>query len=209
LDVPLPEDGWPLISASSIPYTATSQLPKEADKADMAKVRDDFVRSATMAAEAGFDAIELHFAQGYLLGSFLSPLTNRRGDEYGGSLENRMRFPLEIFDAVRRVWPNEKPVCVAVSATDWAKGGFEPEDAVMFARTLKERGCDCVEVLAGQTTLDSKPIYGTGFLTIFSDQLRNEAHIATMAAGHLTTTDQVNTIIAAGRADLCIMDLAL
>ena len=209
LDVPLLEDSWPLISASAIPYTAASQIPKEANKADMAKVRDDFVRAATMAVEAGFDAIELHCAQGYLLGSFLSPLTNQRGDEYGGSLENRMRFPLEIFDAVRGAWPKEKPLSVAISATDWAKGGFEPEDAVMFARVLKEHGCDWVEVLAGQTTVDSKPVYGVGFLTMFSDQIRNEAHIATMIAGHLTTTDQVNTIIAAGRADLCIMDLAV
>ena len=209
LDVPLQEEAWPLISASAIPYTATSQIPKEASAADLAKVREDFVRAAKMADEAEFDAIELHFAHGYLLGSFLSPLTNRRGDLYGGSLENRMRFPLEIFDAVRSAWPEEKPICVAVSASDWADGGFTAEDAVIFAGALKELGCDWVEVLAGQTTVDSKPDYGPGFLTTFSDQIRNEAHIATMAAGHLTTTDQVNTIITAGRADLCIMDLPI
>jgi anthraniloyl-CoA monooxygenase len=209
IDVPLTEKQWPLLSASAIPYTAMSQVPKEASTDDMAKVREDFVRAATMAAEAGFDAIELHCAQGYLLGSFLSPLTNRRGDVYGGALENRMRFPLEIFDAVRSAWPEEKPVCVAVPVTDWATGGFEAEDATIFAGALKELGCDWVEILAGQTTVDSKPVYAPGFLTTFSDQIRNEAHIATMAAGHLTTTDQVNTIIAAGRADLCIMDLAI
>jgi anthraniloyl-CoA monooxygenase len=151
--------------------------------------------------------LQLHCAHGYLLGSFLSPLTNRRSDEYGGSLENRMRFPLEIIDAVRAEWPNDKALSVAISATDWVKGGFEVDDAVVVARVLKEHGCDLLTVLAGQTTSDAKPVYGPGFLTSISDRVRNEARVPTMTAGHLTTTDQVNTIIAAGRADLCIMDI--
>ena len=207
LDRPLKENGWPLISASPIPYHPVSQVPKEADQSDMKKIRDEFVLAARMAHEAGFDMLQLHCAHGYLLGSFLSPLTNRRSDEYGGSLENRMRFPLEIIDAVRAEWPNDKALSVAISATDWVKGGFEVEDAVVVARVLKEHGCDLLTVLAGQTTSDAKPVYGPGFLTSISDRVRNEARVPTMTAGHLTTTDQVNTIIAAGRADLCIMDI--
>ena len=173
----------------------------------MAKVRQDFARAAQRGLEAGFDLLQLHFAQGYLLASFLSPLTNRRTDDYGGSLENRMRFPLEIFDDVRAVWPQERPISVAISATDWAKGGMAGADAVEIACVLKEHGCDLVTVLGGQTTVDAEPSYGPGFLTSFSDRVRNEARIATMVAGQLTSTDQVNTIIPAGRADLCIMDL--
>ncbi|MBI4481081.1 MAG: FAD-dependent monooxygenase [Acidobacteria bacterium] len=209
LDRPLREGNWPLLSASAIPYSPASQTPKAMDAADMAKVRQDFARAAQRGLEAGFDLLQLHFAQGYLLASFLSPLTNRRTDDYGGSLENRMRFPLEILDDVRAVWPQERPISVAISATDWAKGGMGGADAVEIARALKEHGCDLVTVLAGQTTVDAEPSYGPGFLTSFSDRVRNEARIATMVAGQLTSTDQVNTIIPAGRADLCIMDLPL
>ncbi|MBI2817221.1 MAG: FAD-dependent monooxygenase [Acidobacteria bacterium] len=207
LDRPLRDGNWPLLAASAIPYTPGSQIPKEMETADMLKVRDDFARAAAMADEAGFDLLQLHFAHGYLLASFLSPLTNKRSDNYGGSLENRMRFPLEVFDAVRRVWPEEKPIAVAISATDWVKGGFEVQDAVSVARVLQEHGCDLLTVLAGQTTPASSAAYGPGFLTMLSDWVRNEAQIPTMTAGHLTTTDQVNTIITASRADLCIMDL--
>jgi len=207
LDRPLREGNWPLLSASAIPYSPASQTPKATDAADMAKVRQDFARAAQRGLEAGFDLLQLHFAQGYLLASFLSPLTNRRTDDYGGSLENRLRFPLEIFDDVRAVWPQERLVSVAISATDWAKGGMEGADAVEIACVLKEHGCDLVTVLGGQTTVDAEPSYGPGFLTSFSDRVRNEARIATMVAGQLTSTDQVNTIVPAGRADLCIMDL--
>ncbi|MCZ6491797.1 MAG: FAD-dependent monooxygenase [Acidobacteria bacterium] len=206
LDRPLRDGNWPLFSASPLPYTPLSQLPKEMDAADREKVRKDFIQAAEMADQAGFDMIQLHFAHGYLLASFLSPLTNQRSDGYGGSLDNRMRFPLEVFDAVRAVWPETKPIAVAISATDWSKGGTELQDAVVIARMLQARGCDLVTVLAGQTTIQAEPAYGPCFLTRFSDRVRNEARIATMVAGHITTADQINTILAAGRADLCIID---
>ncbi len=207
LDRPLREGNWPLISASPIPYTSWSQVPKEMDRADMERVCLDFVHAAQMAQEAGFDLLQLHFAHGYLLASFLSPLTNLHCDEYGGDLERRMRFPLEVFDAVRAVWPEHKPISVALSVNDYTKGGFTLEDAVVVARTFKVHGCDLIGILAGQTTPDSEPAYGRGFLTLFSDRVRNEAGIPTIVGGYLTTSDEVNTILAAGRADLCIMDL--
>lgn len=206
LDRPLREGNWPLLSASPLPYTPHSQVPKEMDRADMDKVRDEFVRAAGMADEAGFDLLQLHFAHGYLLASFISPLTNIRGDDYGGTLENRLRFPLEVFDAVRAVWPGHKPISVALSASDWVDGGFDVDDAVVVATMLKERGCDLVMTFAGQTTIDSHPSYDRGFLTALSDRVRNEAGVPTMTAGNITTVGQVNTILAAGRADLCIMD---
>jgi len=205
LDRPLREGNWPLLSASPIPYTPQSQVPKEMELADMERVRDDFVRAAQMAQEADFDLLQLNFAHGYLLASFLSPLTNQRSDEYGGDLEQRMRFPLEVFNAVCAVWPKEKPISVALSATDCVKGGFDIEDAVVVARALKAHGCDIIQVLAGQTTVDGEPAYGRGFLTPFSDRIRNEAGVPTMVGGYLTTSNEVNTILAAGRADLCIM----
>jgi len=206
LDRPLREGNWPLLAASPLPYTPQSQVPRQMDSADMEQVRNDFVRAAQIAQEAGFDMLQLHFAHGYLLASFLSPLTNLRCDEYGGDLEHRMRFPLEVFDAVRASWPQDKPISVALSATDCVKGGFAVEDGVTVARKLKEHGCDMIEVLAGQTTLDAEPAYGRGFLTAFSDRLRNEAAIPTIAGGYLTTSDEINTILAAGRADLCIIE---
>jgi anthraniloyl-CoA monooxygenase len=207
LDRPLRQGNWPLLSASAIPYTRRSRTPREMDAAAMAQVRQDFVHAAGQAREAGMDLLELHFAQGYLLASFLSPLTNRREDDYGGSLEHRMRYPLEVLDAVRAVWPEERPLSAALSVTDWAPGGVEVEDAVRMATVLREHGCDLITVLAGQTVLEQQPQYGPGFLTSYSDQVRNEARIATLVVGHLTTTDQINTIIAAGRADLCLMDV--
>ena len=206
LDRPLHEGSWPLLSASPIPYVPGGQVPKEMDRADMESVCEAFVRATRMADEAGFDLVQLFFAHGYLVASFISPLTNRRRDAYGGSLENRMRFPLEILDAVRAVWPAAKPLSVAISATDWQKGGSDLEEAVVVAGMLKEHGCDLVEVLAGQTTLEAEPVYGPYVLTSFSDRIRNEAHVPTLTGGYLTTTDEINTILAAGRGDLCILE---
>jgi anthraniloyl-CoA monooxygenase len=158
-----------------------------------------------MAHEAGFDFLQLHCAQGYLLASFLSPLTNPRADEYGGDLTARMRFPLEVFEAVRATWPEGKPLAVAINASDLARGGSSVEDAVAFAFALKERRYDLVEVLVGQTVPQGEPAYGRGFLTHYSDRIRNEAGIATMVGGYITTSNEANTILAAGRADLCIL----
>jgi anthraniloyl-CoA monooxygenase len=206
LDRPLREGNWSLLSASPISYTPQSQIPREMDRIDMDRVRDDFVCAAQLAQEADFDLLQLNFAQGYLLASFISPLTNLRGDEYGGELDYRMRFPLEVFDAVRAAWPQEKPISVAICATDYVKGGFEIDDAVSVVRILKAHGCDIIAVLAGQTTIEGEPAYGRGFLTPLSDRIRNEAGIPTMVGGYLTTSNEVNTVLAAGRADLCIMD---
>lgn len=206
LDRPLRQGNWPLISASPLPYTPASQTPKEMDRADMEQVRDQFACAAKMAQQAGFDLLHLHFAQGYLLASFISPLTNLRRDDYGGSLENRLRYPLEVFDAVRAVWPAGKPLSVAICATDWVEGGLEVGEAVLVAEMFKSHGCDLIQVLAGQTTPEAKPVYSSGFLVPISDWLRNNANMPTMISGDITTTDQVNTILAAGRADLCVMD---
>jgi anthraniloyl-CoA monooxygenase len=174
-------------------------------RADMDAVRDDFARAARMADEAGFDLIEIHFAHGYLLATFLSPLTNRRRDEYGGGLASRLRYPLEVFDAVRAVWPAAKPISVRISATDWMEGGATPEDAVETARALKAHGCDIVDVSAGQTVPDAKPVYGRLFQTPFSDRIRHEADIPTMTVGAVASYADVNSILAAGRADLCVL----
>ena len=208
LDRPLRHDSWPLLSASPLPYTTQQQTPRAMNRDDMERVRDDFARAAQMAREAGFDLLHLHLAQGYLLASFLSPLSNQRDDEYGGTLENRLRFPLEVFDAVRAAWSpkGEKPLAVALSVSDCVKGGFGVDDAMTVALALKEHGCDMIEALAGQTIPDAEPAYGRGFLTALSDQVRNEAGIPTLVGGYLTTSNEVNTIIAAGRADLCIME---
>jgi len=205
IDVPLEEGNWPILSASAIPYLPQSQVPKAMDRDDMDAVRDDFARAARMAVEAGFDMLELHLAHGYLLASFLSPLTNVRRDEYGGPLENRMRFPLEVFDAVRAAWPEERPISARISAHDWAPGGLLPEDAVEVARLLRAHGCDAVDVSSGMTVADDAPVYGRLFQTPFSDRIRNEAGIPTMAVGAITSWDEVNTILLAGRADLCVL----
>lgn len=206
LDRPLAKDAWPLLSASPIPYSREAQIPKEMDGDDMNLVRDEFSQAARMANDAGFDMLDVYFGHGYLLGSFISPLTNRRRDEYGGSVEDRMRFPLEVLDAVRAEWPADKPLVVSISATDWARGGSTPEDAVAIAQMLKEHGCDVVEVLAGQTVLNDSPSYGTYFLTDLSDLLRNLANVRTMTRGRITKSDEANSILAAGRGDLVIMD---
>jgi len=205
LDRPLRQGGWPLVSASALPYTPRSQLPRAMDRPEMDKVRDSFVASARMADEAGFDLLQLHFAQGYLLAAFLSTLTNLREDEYGGSLEKRARFPLEVYDAVREVWPSGKPISVALTADDYARGGATVEDAIHLACMLKERGCDLIAVHASQTTPDAEQPYAKGFLTPLSDRIRNEARVFTMVGGYLTNSNEVNTILAAGRADLCII----
>ena len=205
MDEPLPEGNWPIISASPLPYYPHSQVPKEMTRADMDEVKRDFVRAAELTNEAGFDLLELHFAHGYLLASFISPLTNKRTDKYGGSLENRMRFPLELFDAVRAVWPSHKPMSVRISAVDWAPGGMQPADAVEVARLLKAHHCDITDVSAGQTVADAKPQYGRQFQTPFADRIRHEVGIATMAVGNISSYQDVNTILAAGRADLCVL----
>ncbi len=205
IDEPLPDGNWPLISASAIPYHPYSQVPKAMDRRDMDMVRDQFVRAARMAAEAGFDMLELHFAHGYLLASFISPLTNIRTDGYGGSLANRMRYPLEVFDAVRAVWPEREPMSVKISATDWAEGGLTAEDAVGVARWLREHGCDIVTVSTGQTVPDQTPVYGRLYQTPFSDRIRYEAGIPTMTVGNIASYDDVNSILTAGRADLCVL----
>ena len=205
IDEPLPDGNWPLMSASALPFLPQSQVPRAMHRRDMDGVREDFVRAARMADEAGFDLLELHFAHGYLLASFLSPLTNQRRDEYGGVLANRARYPLEVFSAVRAVWPARKPMSVRISATDWAPGGFMPDDAVELARMLKACGCDIVDVSAGQTVPDAPPVYGRLYQTPFSDRVRQEAGIPTMTVGAIATYADVNSIIAAGRADLCVL----
>jgi anthraniloyl-CoA monooxygenase len=203
---PLEEGAWPILSASSIRFTPASQLPKEMDRADMDKVRDDFVRSASMAAKAGFDMIEFHAAHGYLLSSFISPVSNIRTDEYGGSVENRMRFPLEVLKAVRAAWPKEKPISVRISAEDWVgSAGNSGDEALEIARLFYANGADIINVSAGQTTTDAKPVYGRMFLAHLSEQIRLEAGIPTMVVGNITTPDQVNTILAAGRSDMVVL----
>jgi anthraniloyl-CoA monooxygenase len=173
----------------------------------MDTVRDAFVRAAQRALEAGFDLLQIHMAHGYLLASFLSPLTNRREDEYGGEPFNRARYPLEVFDAVRDVWPEERPLSVALSAADYARGGATIEDAVVFTRLLRAHGCDLVTVLAGYTVPYAELPYGKGFLVPLSDRIRNEAGIPTIAGGYMTTSNELNTALAAGRADLCVLDV--
>src|SRR5213592_227706 len=205
IDEPLAEGNWPLISASALPYHPYSQVPKAMDRKDMDRVHEQFVRAARMADAAGFDMLELHMAHGYLLASFISPLTNVRADEYGGSLENRMRFPLEIFDAVRGAWPAERPMSVRISAVDWHPEGMTPAESVEVARMLEAHGCDVVDVSAGQTVPDQRPVYGRLFQTPFADRIRHEVGIATMAVGNVSSYADVNTILAAGRADLCLL----
>jgi anthraniloyl-CoA monooxygenase len=181
------------------------QVPREMSREDMERVRGDFVRAADMACDADFDMLELHCAHGYLLSSFLTPLTNRRSDEYGGTLENRLRFPLEVFAAMRAVWPPERPMSVRISATDWVEGGVDGPQAVEIARAFQAAGADIIHVSAGQTSPRAKPVYGRMFQTPLSDRIRNEAGVPTIAVGNITEPDQVNAIIAAGRADLCAL----
>ena len=209
VDRPLRGGGWSLLSASPLAYGPLGQVPKEMDRVGLDDVRERFVRSARMAAGAGFDLLELNFAHGYLLASFISPLSNRRGDQYGGKLENRMRFPLEILDAVRSVWTQNRPLAVSLSVTDWARGGMEVDEGVAAARMLKEHGCGLIHVQAGQTAMRATPLYGRMYLASYSDRVRNEVGIATLVGGNVTTRDEVNTLLGAGRADLCVLTSAL
>ncbi len=203
MDAPLPEGNWDIVSASAIPWSDQNATPREITRAEMDEVRDQFVSAAEMADRAGFDMIELHAAHGYLISSFLSPVSNQRGDEYGGSLENRLRYPLEVFAAMRAVWPEGKPMSVRISANDWVgEDGVTPDEAVQIARAFWEAGADLIDVSAGQTTIDANPVYGRMFQTPFSDQIRNEAGICTMAVGNIFEADHANSILMAGRADL-------
>lgn len=203
MDQPLKSCNWELLSASPIAWSECNEVPKEMSRVDMDMVKDQFVTSTQMAARAGFDMIELHAAHGYLISSFISPLSNIRTDEYGGSLENRMRYPLEVFQAMRDAWPKEKPMAVRISANDWVgDDGITPEEAVDIARHFNNAGADIIDVSAGQTSSKAKPIYGRMFQTPFSDRIRNEAGISTMAVGNIYEPDHVNSILMAGRADL-------
>ena len=204
-DQPLEEDNWEVVGPSPVPWTEHNQVPREVTRADMDDVLEAFVRATEMGERAGFDMLELHCAHGYLLSSFITPLVNQRTDEYGGSLENRLRFPLEVFRAMREAWPEEKPMSVRISAHDWVEGGVTDEVAVDIAHAFSEAGADLIDVSAGQTSTDAKPVYGRMFQTPFSDRIRNELDIATMAVGNIFEADHVNSIIAAGRADLCAM----
>ena len=203
IDQPLEDGAWPLLSASALPYLKHSQVPKAMDRADMDRVKEDFVAATKRAAEAGADWLEFHAAHGYLMSSFLSPLTNRREDEYGGSHENRARYPLEVFKAIREVWPQDKPISVRLSCHDWADGGNTPEDAAIFAGMFKQAGADLIDCSSGQVSKEEKPVYGRLFQTPFSDKIRNEIGIPTIAVGAISEADHANSIIAAGRADLC------
>jgi len=202
MDEPLDDGNWPVVGPSAIPYSPRSQTPAELTRLEMDAIRDAFARSAAMAVDAGFDMLELHCAHGYLLSSFLTPLRNRRTDEYGGTLANRLRYPLEVFAAVRAVWPQERPISIRISATDWVEGGISGEDSVEIARAFQAAGADLIDVSTGQTSPDARPVYGRMFQTPYADQIRNDVGIATMAVGNITDTDQVNAILAGGRADL-------
>ncbi|HUQ13657.1 MAG TPA: bifunctional salicylyl-CoA 5-hydroxylase/oxidoreductase [Novosphingobium sp.] len=203
MDAPLADGNWPLVAASAVAWSEANQVPRAMHRADMERVRDEFVAATDMAARSGFDMLELHMAHGYLLSSFITPLTNRRDDVYGGTLENRMRYPLEVFAAVRAAWPEERPISVRISASDWVgDDGVTPHEAVEIAAMLKAAGVDIVDVSAGQTSLQARPVYGRMFQTPFSDRIRNEVGIATMAVGNIYEPDHVNSILMAGRADL-------
>lgn len=202
-EMPLPSGNWPLLAPSPLPWSPQHQTPRAMDRADMDLVREQFVEGVRMAERAGFDMVELHAAHGYLLSSFISPVSNHRTDDYGGSLANRLRYPLEVFRAMRAAWPAAKPMAVRISATDWVgELGVTPREAVEIARAFREAGADIIDVSAGQTTTEAKPVYGRMFQTPLSDRIRNEGGLATMAVGNITEPDQVNSILMAGRADL-------
>lgn len=206
MDEPLKEGNWPIMAASDIAWTPRNQTPKPMTRDDMDRVLGEHVRAVEMAIEAGFDMIELHAAHGYLLSSFITPVMNKRADEYGGSLENRLRYPLEVFAAMRAAWPKDKPMAVRISANDWmGEEGVTPEEAIAIARAFAKAGADLIDVSAGQTSPEAQPVYGRMFQTPFSDEIRNEAGLATMAVGNIYEIDHVNSILASGRADLCAL----
>jgi anthraniloyl-CoA monooxygenase len=203
MDAPLREGNWPLISAADVPWSPRNAAPRPMTREDMNTIKDQFVAATHRAARAGFDMIELHAAHGYLISSFITPMQNTRTDEYGGCLDNRMRFPLEVFDAMRAAWPKERPISVRISAHDWTDGhGVTPQDAVEIAKRFRDHGADICDVSAGQTSHSAKPVYGRMFQTPFSDRIRNEAKMPTMAVGNIYEPDHVNSILLAGRADL-------
>jgi anthraniloyl-CoA monooxygenase len=204
-DEPLPDGNWDVIGPSPFPYRDGMQTPRAMSRGDMERVRDEFARATRMAVDAGFDMLELHCAHGYLLSSFITPLSNRRADDYGGPLANRLRFPLEVFGAMRAIWPADRPMSVRISATDWVDGGVDGAQGVDIARAFHDAGADILHVSAGQTSPMAKPVYGRMFQTPLSDRIRNETGIPTIAVGNITDFDQVNSIIAAGRADLCAL----
>ena len=209
MDDPLPRGNWEVCGPSAIPYKAGSQTPRELTVAELTEIKDQFVAAARAAARAGFDLLELHCAHGYLLSSFLSPLTNRRTDRYGGSLAARLRYPLEVFDAIRAVWPEERPVTVRISATDWHPDGLDIDDTVEIARAFAEHGAAGVDVSTGQVVSDEKPAFGRSYQTPYADRIRNEIGtkygVAVIAVGAISSYDDVNSIILAGRADLCAL----
>jgi anthraniloyl-CoA monooxygenase len=205
MDDPLPDGNWPLVAASPLPYKPDSQTPRELTRAQLTDIREQFTAAAWRAARAGFDLLELHCAHGYLLSGFLSPLTNRRTDAYGGSLEKRLRFPLEVFDAVRGVWPEERPMTVRISATDWADGGTTAEDAVEIARAFAAHGVDAIDVSTGQVVADDRPEFGRSYQTPYADRIRHTIGIPVIAVGAISSWDDVNSLILAGRTDLCAL----
>lgn len=205
MDEPLEEGNWPLVAPSALPYKEFGQTPRALSRAQLTDIREQFAASAVRAARSGFDLLELHCAHGYLLSGFLSPLTNRRTDAYGGSLEKRLRFPLEVFDAVRNVWPGERPMTVRVSATDWAEGGTSAEDAVEIARAFAAHGADAIDVSTGQVVADEQPEFGRSYQTPFADRIRHATGIPVIAVGAISSWDDVNSLILAGRTDLCAL----
>lgn len=205
-DRPLPDGNWPIMSASPLPYFPDSQVPREMNRSDMDMLVTEYLRATAWANDAGFDILEVHMAHGYLLASFLSPLTNVRKDAYGGPIKHRMRFPMEVFEAVRSAWPKSKPISVRISCTDWLPGGTTDDDVLALARALKERGCDIIDCSAGMTTPESRPkFYGRMYQAYWADMVRNEVKIPTITVGNISTGDQVNTLILSGRADLCAL----
>jgi anthraniloyl-CoA monooxygenase len=209
IDDPLPDGNWEVVAPSPLAYRpGVNQVPRELSRADLREIEQQFVDATVRGAAAGFDVLELHCAHGYLLSSFISPLTNWRGDEYGGTLDNRLRFPLEVFHSMRRAWPGHKPMSVRISATDWCVGGINGDDAVVIARRFREAGADLVDVSTGQVTPDERPAFGRSYQTPYADRIRNKVGIATMAVGVISSYDDVNSILLAGRADLCAVGRA-